>query len=216
MRNAWKPLVFLALMTFGLARGEDSPEEARAKKVRELLELSGTFGRVKGDTFQRGGKSSNRFILLLHDQEVYLDLLVPIYAKHIDDETLDAALAFFRSPAGRKYMEGNTKALVEWTLAEMKPESEVSRALDRAAAEAQCKECFDKVMTWKLIHKQMPSKLEDLQQPIVPGAPEMPTIRDDPWGRKPVLHIEDGKARVVCFGPDGVEGTDDDIVYPKR
>jgi Uncharacterized protein conserved in bacteria (DUF2059) len=218
MRSRRKPLVLMSILLLGLARAEESAEEARARKVRELLDLSGEVGHVMGSTFTRGGASAQRHLLLLpNPREAYLDVTVPIYGKHLDDETLDAALAFFRSPAGRKYVASLGDAVTEWALAEAKPDSEVSRKLDHAAAASQCKAYFDFVMTWKTMRKQFPAKLEDLTEPMLPGT-DVPfaRIRPDPWGHAPVLRFADGKPRIVGLGPDGVEGTEDDIVHPKR
>ncbi len=218
MRICRKPLVLLSLLLLGLARGEDSAEEAHARKVRELLDLGGELGHVMGGTFARGGASARRHLLLSpRPGEAYLDVLAPIYGRHLDGETLDAALAFFRSPAGRKYMAALHDAFKEWALAESKPDSEVSRKLDHAAAASQCRMYFDCVMTWKAMRNRLPARLEDLAEPMLPGT-DIPfaTIHPDPWGRAPVLRLEDGKPRVVCLGPDGAEGTEDDISYPKR
>lgn len=218
MRRCRTLLALMTLALLGLARGEGSPEEARTRKVRELLDLGGELGEVMGSVFLRGGAAAQRHLLLLPKPgEAYLDVLAPIYGKHLDDETLDAALAFFRSPAGRKYVAALGEACKEWTLAEAKPDSDVSRKLDRAAAVSQCKTYYDLVMTWKVLRKGLPQKLEDLEAPLIPGdRAEFARIRPDPWGHPPVLRFDDGKPRIVSLGPDGTEGTGDDISHPKR
>jgi hypothetical protein len=218
MGRCRKPLVLVFLALLGLAQGEESPEEARTRKVRELLDAGGELGQAMGSLFLKGGASAERHLLLLPDpREAYLDVLAPIYGKHIDDETLDAALAFFRSPAGRKYMAALHEACKEWALAEAKPDSDVNRKLDHAAAVSQCKTYYDLTMTWKLIRNGFPKKLEDLEASLVPGDQvAFAKIRPDPWGRPPVLRFDDGKPRIVSLGPDGTEGTEDDITHPKR
>lgn len=62
---------------------------------------------------------------------------------------------------------------------------------------------------------------EDLFDPDVPGGPLLLSedARMDPWGNEFQIQAIEGKrlrAEVVSWGPDGVEGTEDDIVYPRR
>jgi len=218
MRGIWRPLALSAIVLLGLAQGEESAEEAHARKVRELLDVGGEIGAVMGNMFLQGGARAKRHLLLLPGPtEAYLDVFVPIYGKHLDDETVDAALAFFRSPAGRKYMAGLWDACKEWAIADAKPDSELNRKLNEAAAASQCKSYYDQVMTWKTMHKKLPQKLEDLSEEMVPGM-KIPfaELRPDPWGHMCVLHVSDGKPTIVGLGPDGVEGTADDIAYPRR
>jgi hypothetical protein len=88
---------------------------ARHDKVRRLLDLTGaeklglqvmdamtdTFkGSVEGvpDEFWRGIRNK------IKPGEL-VDMLVPIYEKHLTDADLDALIAFYSSPAGRRYVE---------------------------------------------------------------------------------------------------------------
>jgi len=41
-------------------------------------------------------------------------------------------------------------------------------------------------------------------------------VDDDPWGNPYVLGRDGARIRVYSFGPDGQEGTDDDVMYPRE
>jgi hypothetical protein len=73
-----------------------------------------------------------------------------------------------------------------------------------AAAEAECRATYDKLMRWVTGHGRFPVSDEDWEQ-VEPGK--------DPWGNAYVIAIE-GEAQVYSWGPDGRETTDDDICYP--
>jgi general secretion pathway protein G len=83
-------------------------------------------------------------------------------------------------------------------------------------AKTKCKEYHDQAMTWKMIRKKLPESLEDMEEPLNPGDPNFVEVIEDPWGNKYVLERDGGAIRVFCFGPDGQEGTDDDIMYPEE
>ena len=82
-------------------------------------------------------------------------------------------------------------------------------------AAAQCKQYYDDAHTWRLQKKQFPDSLDEMEAPLTRGDEE-PFIRlnDDPWGTPYWLAREGRKVYVWSAGPDGQEGTDDDIVYP--
>jgi len=83
-------------------------------------------------------------------------------------------------------------------------------------AETKCKEYYDQAMVWKMIKKKLPDSLEEMEEPLNPGdTNNCIELVDDPWGNKYVLEKEGNKIKVVSWGPDGQEGTDDDIMYPK-
>ncbi len=88
----------------------------------------------------------------------------------------------------------------------------------RSIAQAKCKEYYDDAMNWRTMSdgKKLPESLEEMEQPIRPGEPDFTKIVDDPWGNKYVLEKEGNKIRILCWGPDGQEGTDDDIMYPEE
>ncbi len=84
-------------------------------------------------------------------------------------------------------------------------------------AQQMCKDIHDKVQTWKtLTHKRTPADLSELEEPISRSEDEpFFTAPDDPWGHKYwIERIDNRKYRIWSAGPDGQEGTDDDIAYP--
>jgi general secretion pathway protein G len=84
-------------------------------------------------------------------------------------------------------------------------------------AQTKCKEYYDQATMWKMVNKKLPESLEDMEAPLEAGSTENFTqIVDDPWGNKYVLEKDGSKIKVVSWGPDGQEGTDDDIAYPEE
>lgn len=86
----------------------------------------------------------------------------------------------------------------------------------RSIAQSKCKEYYDQASFWRTVNKKWPDSLEDMEGPLQPGQTEnYLEVVDDPWGNKYVLEKDSGKIRILSFGPDGQEGTDDDIMYPE-
>jgi len=84
-----------------------------------------------------------------------------------------------------------------------------------SVAEAKCKEYYDQAKLYKTIRKQAPGSLDDLTEPLRPGTDSpFPRIEEDPWGNRYVLESDGKDMRVRSFGPDGLEATEDDIVWP--
>lgn len=79
-----------------------------------------------------------------------------------------------------------------------------------------CKGYYDDAHTWKMYHKKFPADLEEMTGPLTKND-KNPFIRveDDPWGNPYWLDNESGSIRVSCAGPDGIEGSEDDISYPE-
>jgi general secretion pathway protein G len=86
----------------------------------------------------------------------------------------------------------------------------------RSIAETKCKEYFDQAKTWKMIKKKAPESLDEMTAELNPGDGPFLEVVDDPWGNPYVLEREGNNVRVFSFGPDGTEGTEDDIVYPRE
>ena len=84
----------------------------------------------------------------------------------------------------------------------------------RSIAATKCKEYHDAASTWKMIKKKAPDSLEDMETPLNEGDENFIRVEDDPWGNPYVLEREGRKIRVYSWGPDGQEGTEDDIAYP--
>ncbi|MHC4934021.1 MAG: prepilin-type N-terminal cleavage/methylation domain-containing protein, partial [Planctomycetota bacterium] len=86
----------------------------------------------------------------------------------------------------------------------------------RDLALAKCRHYHDKVVAWRLIKRasRLPDSLEELAVPLRPGEPDFVRIRKDPWGSRFRLEHERGWVfRIWSNGPDGREGTADDICY---
>lgn len=85
-------------------------------------------------------------------------------------------------------------------------------------ARAKCKEYHDDVMNWRMMStgKKFPESLEEMEGPIRPGEQDFTKIVDDPWGNKYVLVKDGNTIRVISWGRDGQEGTDDDVMYPEE
>jgi len=95
---------------------------AKEKKIRRLLEMSGTsaMGQQVVDTmadhFSKAPDLPAGFIQKLREAarpDALIDSLVPIYVKNLDDETLDATIAFFESPAGKKFTKAQPLIMKE-------------------------------------------------------------------------------------------------------
>jgi len=86
-------------------------------------------------------------------------------------------------------------------------------------AATKCQEIHGKVKYWMTISKKgVPSDLRELEAPISKGE-EGPfyEIQDDPWGNPYRIEPSGRRSfRIVCDGPDGEPGTDDDIGYPEN
>ena len=86
------------------------------------------------------------------------------------------------------------------------------------SARAQCERYHDLVVTWRLLkkRKEIPIDLRDLEKPLRPGGDPFTKVEQDPWGGQYFIEMEGKRFRIVSPGPDGIDGTDDDIVYPER
>jgi len=85
----------------------------------------------------------------------------------------------------------------------------------QSIAETKCKEYYDQAVFWRTVNKKLPESLEDMEAPLRPGdTVNFIEVVDDPWGNKYVLERDGKSVKVVSWGSDGQEGTDDDIQYP--
>jgi uncharacterized protein len=125
-----RPLVVLVPVALALAAGltagrlfaDDSapapaapapaaPSKAKEEKVRKLLKVQGaeelariTFDKMIEQFRKMPGLPPgflDKFTEKTSMQDI-LELSIPPYVKHVDDATLDAAIAFYESPEGRK------------------------------------------------------------------------------------------------------------------
>jgi len=96
----------------------------------------------------------------------------------------------------------------------------VLRSSDEARitlAETNAKAIYDAAQSWAVRKGTVPT-LEDLTTPDETNRAEIEAEVEDPWGNEYMLRELEGRLHfeVVSAGPDGIEDTDDDIVYPKR
>lgn len=90
------------------------------------------------------------------------------------------------------------------------------RAQEDIAAQ-KCKQIYDTVLQWKILskNKRLPGDLKDLEEPISSSSNEpYYRVEDDPWGNKYWIERLDKDFVIKSMGPDGQDGTDDDIMYP--
>ena len=84
-------------------------------------------------------------------------------------------------------------------------------------ARHRCDEYLQKTLEWHTVRGEYPKSLEAMEAPLAPGDEEnFVRLEDDPWGNPYVLRREQrAKEIYVCsWGPDGKEGTWDDIEFP--
>lgn len=87
---------------------------------------------------------------------------------------------------------------------------------ERRVALAKCKEYHGAVLVWRTTFHRWPSAIEDLESPLAPGEDDYVRLVPDPWGGAYWLEREAAKVRICSAGPDGQQGTDDDICYVPR
>jgi len=102
---------------------QDKPEvSAKEKKIRKLLEVTGSAAMGKQvmdamlDSFQGNNALPPGFIEKFKETaqpEKLVELIVPIYLKNLDEETIDGALVFFDSPAGKKFIKAQPTIVQE-------------------------------------------------------------------------------------------------------
>ena len=83
-------------------------------------------------------------------------------------------------------------------------------------AHTKCKEYYDAAYFWKTVNKKFPSTLEEMEAPLQAGEGKYQDVVEDPWGNDYYLELDGKKIIVWSWGPDGQEGTEDDISYPDQ
>jgi general secretion pathway protein G len=70
----------------------------------------------------------------------------------------------------------------------------------------------DAVKMYKIRNNKTPNSIDELTQPDSKGKAFLENVPKDPWDHEYVIHdLERGDFEVISFGPDGNEGTEDDI-----
>ena len=118
--RAWLALPALALLLLPSApglRAEDAPAGQKEQKVRRLLELTGAAAVGKQameqmiagfQPMEAAGQLPPGFCKKFSDMtdpKEIAELAVPAYVKHLSEEDLDGAIAFYQTPAGRHMAE---------------------------------------------------------------------------------------------------------------
>lgn len=97
--------------------------EAHEERVRELLEvmragdmgvqvMNGMIESMKTTTPQVSEAFWIEFAEDVEPSEL-VDLLVPIYAKHIEPDDVEELIRFFRSPTGQRFLERQPQIMAE-------------------------------------------------------------------------------------------------------
>lgn len=85
-------------------------------------------------------------------------------------------------------------------------------------AQADCATIAGGVTAYRAKHGRMPDSLEVLWTKDDRGRSELEEVDDDPWGNPYVLREGNGANdwEVISYGPDGSEGTEDDVSNKKK
>ena len=109
-------LAFLGglVMPWG-SRAEDAPKDTKDVKVRKLMELMGTANVGKQvmqgmmaqfKPMEQHGKLPPGFcdkVTEVAKPEELTEQIVPVYLEHLEEGDVDAALAYWESPAGKRF-----------------------------------------------------------------------------------------------------------------
>ncbi|HEY0555196.1 MAG TPA: DUF2059 domain-containing protein [Thermoanaerobaculia bacterium] len=119
MKKTLLAVLALSLLCLGPARAQQTApaEDAAAKRqdIRKLLEVTGSaklgqqvLAQMLDSFKSTNSKVPEEFwdqILKEFDSGSLIDLVVPIYEKHLTHEDIKGMLAFYESPLGRKLIE---------------------------------------------------------------------------------------------------------------
>ncbi|HRC85355.1 MAG TPA: DUF2059 domain-containing protein [Thermoanaerobaculia bacterium] len=121
MKKLAARLVLGALLTLGLAaaagadQGRPAPPRAKEAKIRQLLAATGA-GQLGVQVMNQMLPSLKKLVPEAPDSfwtdffkearpEALVELVVPIYDKYFNEADLDALIAFYTSPVGRKAIQ---------------------------------------------------------------------------------------------------------------
>lgn len=106
-----------------VATAQDEKQDPREAQVRELMRMTGAANMGKEvmdqmlDQFEKMGAAIPpgfiaKFKELAKPSEL-VDMVVPIYLKHVDKDTMTAAMKFFNSDAGQRWVVAQKKIVKE-------------------------------------------------------------------------------------------------------
>ena len=89
---------------------------------------------------------------------------------------------------------------------------------DRGRAEVQMDNFAGSIKMYYVRHRKLPSSLEELaEEDPKTGQAYLDSIPNDPWGNPYELKSLGGnKFKLMSYGEDGQEGTDDDVIWPRE
>ncbi len=89
---------------------------------------------------------------------------------------------------------------------------------DRGRAETQMAMFGNAIQMYYLRHRKLPSSLDELaEEDPKTGEAWLESIPNDPWGNAYELKSLGGKKyKLMSYGEDGQEGTDDDVKWPRE
>ncbi len=104
-------LACLLAVTPAYAKAKDTPEARQAAAI-ELMELTGAaelgIQAMRNLANSLRGKAPPGFVEKLIEKatkESLTELVLPIYVKHLDLETMKATIKFYKTPAGKRMIE---------------------------------------------------------------------------------------------------------------
>lgn len=117
-------LALLAPVRAGSAvqEGKEKKQSALEQKVRKLMELtgSGSLGKqvldAMCDQFDKLPNLPEGFVAKFKELakgEDIVERVVPIYVKHLDEASVDAAIAFYQTEGGRKLLKAQPAIMKE-------------------------------------------------------------------------------------------------------
>lgn len=107
-------IAFALVFLLGLPHAAQADDAKKEELTRKLLQLTGAADLGKqmmegmAGQFRQTPGITEEFIdtfLELAKPEDLIDMIVPLYVKSLDEQTLEAAIVFYESPAGRKLVE---------------------------------------------------------------------------------------------------------------
>jgi uncharacterized protein len=112
----------IALLAPSLEGQDEKKQSPKEQKVRKLLDLTGAGNMGKQtmdamlDQFKKMPNLPEGFVDKFRELATAQDLqemVVPIYMKHLDEETLDGVIAFYQTDAGKKMLKAQPAIMKE-------------------------------------------------------------------------------------------------------
>jgi len=104
------------------AAPEGQEKSVKEQKIRKLLEITGASSSGKQimdamlDAFSKSPNLPEGFIEKFKETanpDGLIEIIVPIYLKNLDEDSIDGAIAFYESPAGKKFVKAQPVLIKE-------------------------------------------------------------------------------------------------------